>query len=252
MVLNMSTGTIIFIIAMGWALIIYGGLTYLIVKKKEYSLISGFLNRPKEEQEYLIHNGYIEALGKIFKITFYLFAATFLAGLLPIPYGFEIGIAIFIIVLLGGIIWVQKFEVPHKRKKMYWITGGIMAVTIALIGGLTIAGMGDNEVKVNHESLEISGMYGVKWPVEDIMSVELLDELPEVIMKSNGFASAGQLKGHFQLEEPYGSGLLFVNGKNSPYLYVATKKDFLILNRKNSEDTINIYESLLKILESNN
>ncbi|MBS4201810.1 DUF3784 domain-containing protein [Bacillus sp. FJAT-49732] len=247
----MSTGTIIFIIVMGWALIIHGGLTYLIVKKKEYSLISGFLNRPKEEQEYLIQNGYMEALGNIFKITFYLFAATFIAGLLPIPYGFEIGLAIFLLALLGGLIWMQKYEVPHKRKKMYWITGGIMAVTIALVGGLTIAGWVDNEVTVNQENFKISGMYGVEWTIEDITSVELLEELPEVIMKSNGFAASGQLKGRFQLEEPYGSGLLFVNGKNKPYLYVTTKKDYLILNRKNSEDTKNIYESLLKVWENN-
>ncbi|MCJ8008596.1 DUF3784 domain-containing protein [Lederbergia wuyishanensis] len=246
----MSTGTIIFIIAMGWALIIHGGLTYLIVKKKEYSLISGFLNRPKEEQEYLIQNGYIEALGRIFKITFFIFAATFLLGLLPIPYGFEIGIALFLVVLLGGLIWMQKFEVPHKRKKMYWITSGIMAVTIGLVGWLTIAGLVDNEVTVNHETFEISGMYGVEWPIKDIKSVELLEELPEVIMKSDGFATAGQLKGNFLLEEPYGNGLLFVNWKNTPYLYVTTKNNYLILNRKNSEDTKNIYESLLKVWES--
>ncbi|MBS4219901.1 DUF3784 domain-containing protein [Bacillus sp. FJAT-49711] len=247
----MSTGTIIFIIAMGWALIIYGGLTYLIVKKKEYSLISGFLHRSKEEQEYLIQNGYIEALGKILKITFYLFAATFLLGLLPIPYGFETGISLFLVVLLGGLIWMQKFEIPHKRKKMYWITGGIMAVTIGLVGGLIIAGSVDNEVTVNNEIFEVSGMYGIEWSIEEIKSVELLDELPEVIMKSNGFATSGQLKGRFQLEKPYGSGLLFVSGKNKPYLYVTTKKDYLILNRKNSEDTQNIYEALLKVWENN-
>lgn len=247
----MSTGTIIFIITMGWALIIHGGLTYLIVKKKEYSLISGFLNRPKEEQEYLIQNGYMEALGKIFKVSFYLFAATFLLGLLPIPYGFEIGIALFLIVLLGGLIWMQKYEVPQKRKKMYWITSIIMAVTVALVGGLTIAGLVDNEVTVNHEAFKISGMYGVEWPIEEIKSVELLDTLPEVITKTNGYASSGQLKGHFLLEEPYGSGLLFVNLKNPPYLYVATNKDFLILNKKNSEETKTIYESLLKVWESN-
>ncbi|MBS4196753.1 DUF3784 domain-containing protein [Lederbergia citri] len=248
----MSTGTIIFIIAMGWALIVHGGLTYLIVKKKEYSLISGFLNRPKEEQEYLIQNGYIEAVGKILKVSFYLFATTFLVGLLPIPYGFEIGIVLFLIVLLGGLIWLQKYEIPQKRKKMYWITSSIMAVTVALVGGLTIAGLVDNEVTVSHEAFKISGMYGVEWPIEEIKSVELLDTLPEVITKTNGYASSGQLKGHFQLEEPYGSGLLFVNKKNPPYLYVETNKDFLILNRKNIEDTRTIYESLLKVWESKN
>lgn len=245
----METNTIILIIVMGWALVIYGGLTYLIVKKKEYSLISGFLNRPKDEQEFLKENGYIEALGKVFKITFYLFVATFLLALLPIPYGFEIGIAIFLIVLMGGIIWVQKFEVPKKRKKMYWISSVIAIVTIGIVGGLTIAGFTDNEITVNQKGLEISGMYGIEWPIEEIQSVELLDALPKVITKSNGFAAGNQLKGRFRLEDPYGSGLLFVKGQTGPFLYVATDSDFLILNRDDTQDVHRLYESLLKNLK---
>lgn len=242
--IHLKTSTIIYLIAMGWALLIHGGLTYLIVKKKEYSLISGFSNRPKEEQETLIKNGFIDAMGRFLTISFYLFAVTFVAGLLPIPYAFEVGMTIFIVYLLGGLVWMQKYEVPHKRKKMYWTTGILAFITLGIVGGLTVASMLENEVTIEQHQLKISGMYGDEWPIEDVKSVKLLDELPEVIVKTNGFATEGQLKGRFRLEEPYGSGQLFVKGKTGPFLYISTKKECIILNRADPEETQNLYQSL--------
>ncbi|MGG3681757.1 DUF3784 domain-containing protein, partial [Aeribacillus composti] len=66
----MSTDTIVFLITMGFTLIIHGGLTYLVVKKQDYSLISGFYNRPEEEQQRLIENGYPQAIGRLLLYTF--------------------------------------------------------------------------------------------------------------------------------------------------------------------------------------
>lgn len=240
----MESSTIIFIIAMGWALIIYGGITYLIVKKKEYSLISGFLNRPKEEQEYLIKNGYMEAMGRFFKITFYLFALAFLLGLLPIPYGFEVGITIFLLVLLVGMVWLQKYELPKKRKKMYWVTSSISIALFAFISGITIYGFSGNKVMIHNGTFEVSGMYGIEWKIADIESVELLDELPKVITKSNGFATSELLKGRFRLEDPYAGGLLFIKEKKAPYLYITTNSDYLILNRDDPKETLQLYKEL--------
>ena len=61
----MSPAKIGMIILFGWIAIILGGLTYLIFKKKDATLISGFSNRPKEEQEQLKKSGFIEALVKL-------------------------------------------------------------------------------------------------------------------------------------------------------------------------------------------
>ncbi|MGP4060689.1 DUF3784 domain-containing protein [Halobacillus sp. H74] len=240
-----DTGRIVFIIVMGWSLIIYGGLTYLVVKKKEYGLLSGFGSRPEEEKEILIYNGYINALGKLLKYTFYLLVLSFLLGLSSVPFGFEVSIGIFSIVLMVGIVWVQRYEVPRKRKKMVWITGIISAATFMFICGLTVLGFMENEVIITEESFEVSGMYGVEWPMEEITSVELLDTMPEIIVKTNGFAAAGQLKGRFRLEDPYNGILLFVQKNEGPFLYVSSKDDHLILSRDESSRTKEIYESLM-------
>ncbi len=240
---------IIFVIIMGWAILIHGGLIYLIVKKKEYSLISGFYNRPDEEKEYLIHNGYIEKMGKVFIYTFYLLILAFLLTLFNVPFGAEIGFGLFMIVLLGGIVYIQKYEVPHKRKKYYWITGTVAVGTVLFIGILVGLGYMDNDVNISNEAFEVTGMYGVNWSTDEIETVKLLEELPEIIVRNNGMATSNLLKGKFRLEEPFGHGRLFIHKKNSPYLYVATQNDFVLLNRKDSNKTEALYEQLKELVE---
>ncbi|MEN2767587.1 DUF3784 domain-containing protein [Ornithinibacillus xuwenensis] len=244
----MSNSMLIFIVVMGWTLIVFGGITYLIVKKKEYSLISGFYNRPKEEQEYLIQYGYIEKMGKVLLISFYLLIIATLLTVFGVPYGIEIGFGLFMLELLGGIIYIQKYEVPHKRKKYYLLYGIITFVTIGIVGGLFVMGNMKSEFVIKNDTFIISGMYGVEWSVEEIEKVELLDQLPEIMFKNSGLSSTTTKKGKFTLEAPYGKGRLFVQVKNSPFIYVSTKEDYVIINRDSPKETKAVYQQLLKLI----
>ncbi|HEY4599949.1 MAG TPA: DUF3784 domain-containing protein [Cerasibacillus sp.] len=242
----MDTGTIIYIITMGWTLIIFGGLTYLIVKKKDYFLISGFYKRSEEEKVYLQKSGYLNAMAKAMTISFWIFTLTFIVGLLPIPYGFEIGIGIFLIVLLGGMIWIQRYEVPYRRKRATWTTAIISIVTLGFIIAIFVVGYIDNEIKVNQDIFEITGMYGLELDIDDIEHITLLDELPEVIMKTNGFATTNLLKGRFQLVEPYGTCTLFIQKRTNPVLYIQTKDDYVMIARKDANETRVLHDLLIQ------
>src|SRR5690606_26111807 len=112
------------------------------------SLISGFSNRPKEEQEYLIENGYMKKLGKIMVYSFYLLVLATILPIFNVPYGIEIGFGLFTLYLFGGLMYVQKFEVPHKRKKMFWIVGILFIFIFVSIGGVFIAGNAENEITI--------------------------------------------------------------------------------------------------------
>lgn len=125
--------------------------------------------------------------------------------------------------------------------------GFISAGTIIFIAVITSLGfINKTEIYVHEDTLEVTGMYGVEWDLADIERVELLDELPEVLIRMNGFSMPGVLKGHFKLEEPYGHGLLFVQGNEEPYLAIFTSDNYMIINRKENEETLNIYEQLQK------
>ncbi|MGG3739160.1 DUF3784 domain-containing protein [Aeribacillus pallidus] len=242
----MSTSMIAFLIIMGFTLIIHGGMTYLVLKKKEYSFISGFYNRSKEEQQQLIENGYPQAIGKLLLYTFIILFVSVVLALIRVPYGFEIGLGLFLIVLLGGTVYVQKYELAHKRKKNYWISGIITVIVIVFVTVLVYFGFQENEIIIDDQHLKVTGVYGVEWPIEEISQVKLLNELPEVIVKTNGFAAFGRLKGSFRLEKPYGGGKLFVHNGYEPYLYVEKGDDYIILNRKNNNETQKLYDELLE------
>lgn len=242
----MSTVKIGMIILLGWVAIILGGLTYLVRKQKDATLISGFSNRPKEEQEYLKQSGYIEAVGKYLFISFIIYLITYVLWIFSVPYSLEVGFSILIIFALVGLVWIQRYEVPHKRKKMYWFTGSTTVILLGSLAVLTYFSLLENKVTVEESTLNISGMYGVEWNLDDIEKIELLDELPRVIVKTNGFATEGHLKGRFRLESPYEGGLLFVKMKDGPpYLYVETKDgEYVILNRSDSKETERLYKEL--------
>ncbi|GGA74531.1 DUF3784 domain-containing protein [Ornithinibacillus halotolerans] len=242
----MSKGMIIYAIVMGWTLIIYGGITYLIVKKKELSLISGFSNRPKDEQEYLKENGYIDVLGKIMLYSFYMLLLATILPILKVPYGMEIGFGLFTIFLLGGLMYLQKFEVPSKRKKMLWILGITNVIIIGFIGWLTLSGSSENEIYIEDDTFVISGMYGIEWPLNQIEEVRILEELPNVKLRKNGFSTGNIKKGMYKLEEPYGNGRLFIKGESGPYLYIAIKDDYVIFNRDSEEEVNKWFEKLMK------
>ena len=243
----MSTDTIVFLITMGFTLIIHGGLTYLVVKKQDYSLISGFYNRPEEEQQQLIENGYPQAIGRLLFYTFIILFISVILALFQIPYGFEIGMLLFLIVLLGGSIYVQKYELKHKRKKYYWITGIVAAIVITFVIVLGYLGLEEHDVIINDRQLKVTGLYGVEWPIDEIDRVKLLDELPDVVAKSNGFAAFNRLKGSFRLKEPYGGGgKLFVYKGRAPYVYIEKDDDYIILNQKDGSETQKLYDQLLE------
>ena len=177
----------------------------------------------------------------------YSFILLVIAAILPIfriPYGVEIGWGLFIIFIFGGFLYLQNFEVPTKRKKYRWLYGIIILLTVGFIIGISYLGNQDNEVFIENNKLTISGMYGIEWSTQSIEHVELLNSLPEVLMKTNGFSSEKSRKGKFKLEEPYGIGRLFVIGNKGPYLYIRVNGDYVILNRAAEKETIELYEKL--------
>ncbi|NKE06896.1 DUF3784 domain-containing protein [Mesobacillus selenatarsenatis] len=216
---------------------------WAIVKKKWYGLISNFNGRPEDEQQQLIKNGYPQRVGKLMFAT-----ALGMALLLPLSftsfqYSLEVQFGFMMLFLLGGLIYLSKYEIKEKRKRSYIFSSLIAIGTIGFIVGLFFTGYQDFELKDYGDSFEITGMYGEVWDYANIRHVELLEEMPEVTWKENGFGLATLAKGHFKVMD-YGSSLLFIHKDSQPYLFIETEKDKIFINSKNSNETKEWYEIL--------
>ncbi|UAL48453.1 DUF3784 domain-containing protein [Sutcliffiella horikoshii] len=228
------TVVLIFLL-IGWA----------IVKKEAYGLISSFRSRPKEEQEELIQNGYPQKTGKLLIGT-----AIALLIMLPLlftsfPYAMEVQIGVMVVLLLGGFIYLSKYEVPKKRKKSYIISTSIAVVTFSFLFVVSYLGFQEAELTLKENSFEISGVYGDEWRFEDITQVDLVEEMPEVLLRTNGYGMQSISKGHFKVKD-YGSSLLFIYKGHSPYLLIKTNDDTIFINAKDAEKTKDWYYQLVE------
>jgi Domain of unknown function (DUF3784) len=223
-------------------IVLFSVLGWAIRYKKVYELISGFTARSDEEKEELIRNGYPQKNGLLLLLT-----AAGMLVLLPLSftsftYTMEIQFGFMLIFLMGGMIYLSRYEVPRKRKRSYWISSILMAVVIAFIGGLTFIGYQKNELIVSRDSFKITGMYGDSWEKDKMETVELLDEMPEVTYKINGFGLSAKAKGVFKVKK-YGRSLLFIR-KESPYIHVKVDDQHVFINGASPEETRAWYEQL--------
>jgi Domain of unknown function (DUF3784) len=151
---------IVLFLILGWA-----------VKKKEgYWLISGFASRPKEEQEELICKGYPQKIGRLLIVT-----AIGLLILLPImftsfTYRIEVQFGFMLLFLMGGMIYLTKYEVPKKCKRSYNLSISLFILVIGSISTLSYFSYQGYELVTKKKSFEITGMYGDEWKYDDITS----------------------------------------------------------------------------------
>ena len=216
---------------------------WAIVKKEWYWLISNFNGRSKDEQQQLINNGYPQRVGKLMVAT-----AVGMVILLPLSftsfqYTIDVQFGFMMIFLLGGLIYLSKYEIKEKRKRSYIFSTLLAIGTIGFMVGLTLIGYKDFELKNYEDSFEITGMYGGEWDYTEIHNIELLEEMPEVTWKQNGFGLATMAKGQFKVKD-YGSSLLFIHKDSPPYLYIETDNNRIFINSKSPDETKEWYNIL--------
>ena len=92
------------------------------------------------------------------------------------------------IFLLGGIIYLSKYEVSEKRKKSYWFSSILTFVVIGFIAVLMYLGYQSNELIVKEENVEITGMYGYIWKKGDFKKITLLKRCRKLFQKKMDLA----------------------------------------------------------------
>ncbi|MBS8266728.1 DUF3784 domain-containing protein [Mesobacillus boroniphilus] len=210
--------------------------SWAIVKKEWYWLISNFNGKPKDEQQQLIKNGYPQRVGKLMLAT-----AVGMGVLLPLSYtsfqySIEVQLGFMMVFLLGGLIYLSKYEIKEKRRRSYIFSTLLAIGTIGFLVGLFFVGYQDFELKDYEDSFEITGMYGGEWEYAEIRHVELLEDMPEVTRKQNGFGLAMMAKGHFKVKD-YGSSLLFIHKGSAPFLFIETDTNKIFINSKSPAET---------------
>jgi hypothetical protein len=229
-----------------FVIILFSSLGWAIRKKEAYWLISGFATRSKEEQAQLITNGLPQRTGKLLISTSVGLLLLLPLALSSFKYAIEVQFGFMILFLLGGLIYLSKYEVPNKRKRSYMISISLFVIVIGSLSYLSFLGNQDYQFIIKNDRFEITGMYGDEWKFESIKEVELLKEMPKVTSKQNGFGTSTMSKGVFSVKG-HGSSLLFIKkGASSKILYIETEEKKIFINGKDTNETTEWFEALLK------
>ena len=212
------------------------------------SLISGYNTMSAEKMKNIdmkaIASLYKKGMfisGVVMTISSSIFSLLRLSELLALSLIFPLLIGLLIISLLE-----QKYN-QNKRselsKKGVPIFLGILSAAIAI--GL-FSSSSESKVIFSDDNIEFTGDYGIIIKESQIKEVKLLNEIPSIHRKINGFNFGDIMKGNFLLSK-FGKCQLFIRLSNPPYLYVELKYGGKILfNSRDSLYTKEVYEKLKK------
>jgi hypothetical protein len=128
------------------------------------------------------------------------------------------------------------------------------AVTAAVVAGAVLfvtpfyLQTRDPKVTVARDTLSIESLfYGQDYPLSDVTAVSLEASLPRVLLRTNGFAGGGLLRGWFTVEG-LGKGKLFVDRGNGPFVLVRLRDGFVIVGFSSPGKAQALYQELSRSL----
>ncbi|MCD8508528.1 MAG: DUF3784 domain-containing protein [Bacillus sp. (in: Bacteria)] len=234
---------IILIIQIPTILILWG-FSYAILKHQYYDLISGYSMKTEDEKQEMIRNGYPQAVGKVMGNSAYILIAGLILFLFNVPFSFEGSLAVMMIYMFAHLIAISKLDAKRVRRRNTIILVVTAIFTIGVIGVVFYIGEQPNDLKIVGNEVHVSGVYGLEWELDGVSNVELMEEMPRILSRSNGFSHGQRAKGRFRVED-LGNGTLFLYRNYPPFLFVQREDgDYFFINSKDQRKTEEWYEKL--------
>ncbi|MGM9924877.1 MAG: DUF3784 domain-containing protein [Bacillus sp. (in: firmicutes)] len=224
-------------------------LAYLIHNKKVYGLLSGYNSYSDEEKAELERNGYMTYMGRLLWGMAILWMLSIPLVAFRVSYGLEAFLVLFFLYMIIGTLYGVKYDVKRKRKRNAFLLTSLYVIVIIGIGILFYQGEYQTEVAISSETVEMEGMYDDTISINEIESIEMVDDLPDNTIKTNGFATGTRSLGSFRSKE-WGPGRHHVFTQYPPYIKIVTRDRYYLLNSKDKQETEVWYNKIKKAWSS--
>ncbi|WP_254413054.1 DUF3784 domain-containing protein [Dyadobacter diqingensis] len=220
---------------------VFGLIAFTVTKKNARYLLSGYNTMSESQRAMVDIDGYLHFFKRFHLIlSSSLLLLVLLTGLISKNLA---GIIMGTYPLLAYGYFIVKsrkyFSKVRNEKKSTVIALAILGATVLFVGALSYAGFKNSQIVFDKNSLEITGMYGKKFERAKILDVKLVNSLPEITMKSDGFAAGDFSKGYFRTKDRK-TVRLFVNKQETPMLLLNTTEGeiYFSSSEKSSEDLL--------------
>ena len=243
------------------AMLFIVGLAFYIKKRKAYWLISGNMTMSENRRKNIDWHSFANLMFYTFLVAFFCSLINFL--LLQIHHNIKIYArtwgALLVVSLLfiniygrikydyskkrGGLPSGMKAETKTINKKLFW---GVF-ISIVVLSFVPFWFLHQPpDIKFENKTLHINSIWGGDYPVSDIQKIDILQKLPKVNIRTNGYAMSNILKGNFELDS-LGNTKLFLICGTLPYIYIETKdKQKIIFNTDDANSTRKLFLELNK------
>ncbi|QNF35098.1 DUF3784 domain-containing protein [Adhaeribacter swui] len=196
---------------------------FIVTESNAPYLLSGYNTLSEADKKKFYLAGYIPFFRK-FHI--FLGLSFFLIGLLVHTFISEnaggVFVGVYPILAYLYFIWSsQKFSgnVFAKQTKVGLVIG---VAALAFVIGIFGLAFKENQLLINPQSIELTGVYGELIPISDIESIALVAQLPAITIRKNGFAASSVRKGYFGTRAGKKVKLL-MHTKNPPFIQITKK-----------------------------
>ncbi len=141
----------------------------------------------------------------------------------------------------------EELVAPKRRKR--WLIAAIIVLGVLPLLALPVVFvhfLQQPEVVVHRHGVEVVTPfygYGDLWTYDDVTELKLLERLPHIGWRTNGFALAGTLRGWFKSDD-LGEGKLFLEADQPPFVLIRLRDGYVIVGFEDPMRTRALYEDL--------
>jgi len=204
--------------------ILFFVLSFVLTENNAKYILSGYNTMSEEERKKVDLKSVIQSY-KSFHI--FLAISFFVLGILIYKFMGEAATAMFLgiypILAYTVFVFRSKDSLINANPKTKNLVIGVLLATLVFLVYLFMSGNKENLIILHDDSIEITESYGETIKPEEIQSIQLVESLPKIKLKSNGYATGEIRKGYFKTDK--GEKIkLIVNQKSTSYILI-TKTD---------------------------
>jgi len=227
--------------------LIFVAIGFMVTEKNAKYILAGYNTMSAEERSKFDIKSYIPKFRK-FHI---LLGLSFLVlGLIFNSLNEDVG-RIFMLVypMVAYIYFIatsSKYSTGFSSKS-YRTTIFILFGTLVFVVALLLWGSKENKLLIDSDTIKIEGTYGETLQPSEISSIELINELPEITLRTNGFSHGDVNKGFFKTASGEVVKLMLNSDKKPIILFTKTdgKKIYYSAKEEPNEKLFNEMKSRL-------
>ncbi len=222
---------------------LFASLGFLVTTKNARYILAGYNTMSETEREKVNIEGYIAFFKKFH---FLLGISLLIVGLALHLLKQELaGIFLTLYPLFAYSYFIVRSNrfMKGSGKTQQYLGLVVIAFSILFVGFILLSNMKENVLQFEGSTLNISGKYGVNLSLNEMESITMVDELPQISYRSNGFGLGSVRKGYFKTKNGE-TVKLILNSGQKPLIFFKTREGKKIYFSARSASNQEIYRNI--------